>query len=1031
MADLELDQRTTHPPNPSSGETIIYPHSDGNVYARNPTGPPVNLSAMAVSAGSNLTFQNTFPSSPSMNDVNIFSAAVASGLDWRDSDGTTVLNSAADGDIAKFNGTNWIKQANIKNLFTLNAGDIPDLPASRITSEVFNIDRIPDIPTSKVTGYVTPKRFSDDIQVNLRQISPSLTLSRADHNGRYIECEVIGITEGLINVPSASTLGDGFYCRIEKVDQSGNTLNVQGILLNEQTSWVDIEVAGGVVTQTPVYNSQTDWNLPSTSSNRNAIRNKPSNVVIGLSLNGNNLEVTRQNPNTNQTLAILASIPVDTIRGQHRNLGSPVSNAPNIIRGNAIDLQSLYTAGLGQQSDYNLVAGTISVSSDRVILSKNTSTNAEFDRFIDISGVPIGTTVILSITAETGGQTQSGRLEARMAPASGTGGSSPIIGHSVNGGAQTYSFSLIRTNANHTRLWIKGTAVTAVGSRLEITAINIATNPSYPAGSAFASQGFSDITVPAAEGSGNVSSRFIFADNGAFAIKAGAGNWVERGPEQTAAQIATSLNALTGNSRLDAGSLRGTLSIDRLPFQPRQSTILFSNTTLPAVDHERLVRSIAVSDVTVNLEQTILPNGFYARFIVEGNGSVTFRSTNNGALNTTIPTRTLRTGQVGILTVTNPGGAPLSFNLTILNTDFRYFTVQDLPAPAVLGLHQDAGTVVSNGPSFINGEQVARSLYDADIGNLNDWDGSTDSSWQTTITSGVLQVTRTQQAGGHPTVARFFDISRIPLGTAITVTFEAQVGAAGQTGNVQFFIVQSGNSNPQETPQQLNVTSTTYGSHSFTFTRTNATNHARILLQFLVTSNSPSTLRVRNLSITTNPAFTANDHLASQGFIDLNANARPGTNIMGQSNVGSRRVIADDGSVGVRAAGASTWIEDRGPINEFIYNPSTPPTTGPTTINLDAGKRFSDYEQLEFRFRPSGLGDSNGLFRMVSVTSFETIGVAERVSFAILSGSGYQPRVIEGIVSHTSDTAALLTFASGGASGSVSLALVSIRGARF
>ena len=43
-----------------------------------------------------------------------FLADVASGLDWKDTDGSTDLTSADAGDVARFDGTDWVKQGNIR-----------------------------------------------------------------------------------------------------------------------------------------------------------------------------------------------------------------------------------------------------------------------------------------------------------------------------------------------------------------------------------------------------------------------------------------------------------------------------------------------------------------------------------------------------------------------------------------------------------------------------------------------------------------------------------------------------------------------------------------------------------------------------------------------------------------------------------------------------------------------------------------------------------------------------------------------------
>ena len=59
---------------------------------------------------------DAFPTSPSpvTSDMHFFLADVASGLDWKDTDGSTDLTSADAGDVARFDGTDWVKQGNIR-----------------------------------------------------------------------------------------------------------------------------------------------------------------------------------------------------------------------------------------------------------------------------------------------------------------------------------------------------------------------------------------------------------------------------------------------------------------------------------------------------------------------------------------------------------------------------------------------------------------------------------------------------------------------------------------------------------------------------------------------------------------------------------------------------------------------------------------------------------------------------------------------------------------------------------------------------
>ena len=51
---------------------------------------------------------------PLASDIFFFDADVASGLDWLDTDGTTDLTAATAGDMARYDGTDWIKVVNLR-----------------------------------------------------------------------------------------------------------------------------------------------------------------------------------------------------------------------------------------------------------------------------------------------------------------------------------------------------------------------------------------------------------------------------------------------------------------------------------------------------------------------------------------------------------------------------------------------------------------------------------------------------------------------------------------------------------------------------------------------------------------------------------------------------------------------------------------------------------------------------------------------------------------------------------------------------
>ena len=60
-----------------------------------------------------VTVDNVFPASPTSGSIHIFDEDVASGLTWKDTDGSSDITSASVLDVASWNGTNWVKIINL------------------------------------------------------------------------------------------------------------------------------------------------------------------------------------------------------------------------------------------------------------------------------------------------------------------------------------------------------------------------------------------------------------------------------------------------------------------------------------------------------------------------------------------------------------------------------------------------------------------------------------------------------------------------------------------------------------------------------------------------------------------------------------------------------------------------------------------------------------------------------------------------------------------------------------------------------
>ena len=108
------------------GQVVLEPDTDVYYYftstisasvARADIATHANFQAISGETGHSprVGSGNAFPTTPAplASDIFFFSADVASGLDWKDTDGTTDLTAATAGDMARYDGTDWIKIANL------------------------------------------------------------------------------------------------------------------------------------------------------------------------------------------------------------------------------------------------------------------------------------------------------------------------------------------------------------------------------------------------------------------------------------------------------------------------------------------------------------------------------------------------------------------------------------------------------------------------------------------------------------------------------------------------------------------------------------------------------------------------------------------------------------------------------------------------------------------------------------------------------------------------------------------------------
>lgn len=77
------------------------------------------LALVSGGTGEATTWGTSFPGSPESNDNFVFTDAVDSGLTWKDTDGSSDLTSANKYDVAKYDGTNWVKKLDFSDFISL------------------------------------------------------------------------------------------------------------------------------------------------------------------------------------------------------------------------------------------------------------------------------------------------------------------------------------------------------------------------------------------------------------------------------------------------------------------------------------------------------------------------------------------------------------------------------------------------------------------------------------------------------------------------------------------------------------------------------------------------------------------------------------------------------------------------------------------------------------------------------------------------------------------------------------------------
>ena len=143
--------------NPIMDTGIITP-TWGGVYTLGSEG----LDGSDGTPGTEWSIGNAFPTAPNTGDIHLFSGNVAGGLSWLDTDGTTILLDAGQGDYARYDGSDWIKQGRLDGSGSLI---LPDevirypwrttLSAGYTAASELDVDGLPPFTgTFFLTGFV-------------------------------------------------------------------------------------------------------------------------------------------------------------------------------------------------------------------------------------------------------------------------------------------------------------------------------------------------------------------------------------------------------------------------------------------------------------------------------------------------------------------------------------------------------------------------------------------------------------------------------------------------------------------------------------------------------------------------------------------------------------------------------------------------------------------------------------------------------------------------------------------------------------
>ena len=175
------------------------------------------INSLALERGTKLSTGNSFAPTPKTDDYHVFLDPVSSGLSWKDTNGSTDLSTAAKGDWAKYNGTNWVKQGNLFYVLLTDAVTTDKIADANVTADKLAADAVTNAKMASnsvntnqlVASSVTNAKLADNSVTNAKMADDSIGLAEintatAGTAGQFLKRTASGMDWDNISVPNAS-----------------------------------------------------------------------------------------------------------------------------------------------------------------------------------------------------------------------------------------------------------------------------------------------------------------------------------------------------------------------------------------------------------------------------------------------------------------------------------------------------------------------------------------------------------------------------------------------------------------------------------------------------------------------------------------------------------------------------------------------------------------------------------------------------------------------------------------------------------